>query len=193
MHALYLFLELEVSCVSTPSLQKSIIIGQVAWNNLTTCEFPRILASGRSPGTIRPLASSLAFQHRAGRLEQLDHLRIPSHFSIGQVAWNNLTTCEFPRILSSGRSPGTIRPLASSLAFFFIYRAGRLEQFDHLRVPSHFIIRQVAWNNLTTHKFLCFHFHQRAGRLEQLDQLKNLGISQHRFSLQNLLCKVKRK
>ena len=112
MHALYLFLELEVSCVSTPSLQKSIIIGQVAWNNLTTCEFPRIF-----------------FIYRAGRLEQFDHLRVPSHFIIGQVAWNNLTTCEFPRIffsfigqvawnnlttcefpriLSSGRSPGTI-------------------------------------------------------------------------------------
>jgi hypothetical protein len=43
--------------------------------------------SGRSPGTIRPLASFLAFYHRAGRLEQLDHLRVSSHFIIGVVTW----------------------------------------------------------------------------------------------------------
>jgi hypothetical protein len=29
------------------------------------------------------------FHYRAGRLEQLDHLRVSSHFIIGQVAWNN--------------------------------------------------------------------------------------------------------
>jgi hypothetical protein len=48
------------------------------------------------------------FHYRAGRLEQLDHLRVSSHFH---------------------------------------YRAGRLEQLDHLRVSSHFIIGQDAWNN----------------------------------------------
>ena len=124
------------------------------------------LSSGRSPGTIWPLASSLAFFffiYRAGRLEQFDHLRVPSHFIIGQVAWNNLTTCEFPRILSSGRSPGTIRPLTKFFA-------------------SIFTIGQVAWNNETTHKILWFHFHHRA-----------VFQHHHCFSLQNLLCKVKRK
>jgi hypothetical protein len=29
------------------------------------------------------------FHYRAGRLKQLDHLRVSSHFTIGQVAWNN--------------------------------------------------------------------------------------------------------
>ena len=46
------------------------------------------------------------FHYRAGRLEQLDHLRVSSHFH---------------------------------------HRAGRLEQLDHLRVSSHFIIGLVIW------------------------------------------------
>ena len=32
---------------------------------------------------------------------------------------------------SSGRSPGTIRPLAKPFSHFILYRAGRLEQLDH--------------------------------------------------------------
>jgi hypothetical protein len=39
-----------------------------------------------------------------------------------------------PRIFqSSGRSPGTIRPLAKPFSHFILYQAGRLEQLDHLK------------------------------------------------------------
>ena len=93
-------------------------IGQVARNNETTCEFPCILSSGRSPGTIRPLAKPFSrfILHRAGHLEKWDHLRNPSR-------------CFF----LSGRSPGTIKPLAKSFSRFILHRAGRLEQLDHLK------------------------------------------------------------
>ena len=127
-----------LSCISQNYIEitfKYFTIGQVTQNNQTTCEFPRILSSGRSPGTIRPLVSFFVFYHWAGCLEQLEHSqnsllsslsgRVSSHFIIGQVAWNNQTTCEFPRILLSGRSPGTIRPLASFLTFY--HRGGHLE------------------------------------------------------------------
>jgi hypothetical protein len=33
----------------------------------------------------------------------------------------------------SGRSPGTIRPLAKSFSRFILHRAGRLEQLDHFK------------------------------------------------------------
>jgi hypothetical protein len=116
--------------------------------------------------------------YQAGRLEQFDHSRNPF------------------RVLFflSGRSPGTIWPLAKPFSRFILYRAGRLEQFDHLRNPfrvlfflsgrspgtiwplakpfSRFIlpIGQVAWNNFTTHETLvAFYSSYRAGRLEQLD------------------------
>jgi hypothetical protein len=86
----------------------------------------------------------------------------------------------------SGRSPGTIWPLAKPFSRFILYRAGCLEQFDHSRNPfrvlfflsgrspgtirplakpiSHFIlIMQVAWNNLTTRETL-FAFYSLSGR-----------------------------
>ena len=104
------------------------------------------LPSGRSPGTIRPLARSLTFQHRAGRLEQLDNLRnsLRFFFTIEQVSQNNQTIREIPRILSSGRSLRTIRPLVKFFVFFLHHRASHLEQLDHLRDPSHFIIGHVV-------------------------------------------------
>jgi len=48
-------------------------------------------SQGRSPGTIRPLASFLAFYHRAGHLEQLDLSQnsFAFFFTIGQVSWNH--------------------------------------------------------------------------------------------------------
>jgi len=87
-----------------PSLKLLLEIFHL-WEILTWVGRPRelgrkkksvFLPSGRSPGTMRPLASFLAFYHRAGRLEQWDHLRlrVSSHFIIRQVAWNNETTCE---------------------------------------------------------------------------------------------------
>jgi hypothetical protein len=54
--------------------------------------------------------------HRAGHLEKWDHLRNPSR-------------CFF----LSGRSSGTIRPLAKPFSRFILHRAGRLEQLDHLK------------------------------------------------------------
>jgi hypothetical protein len=42
-----------------------------------------------------------------------------------------------------------------------------------LRVSSHFIIGQVAWNNETTREILRVASSYRAGRLEQLDHSRN--------------------
>jgi hypothetical protein len=97
-------------------------------------------SSGRSPGTIRPLAKPFS-----------------RFILIGQVAWNNLTTRE-------------------TLFAFYSYRAGRLEQFEHSRNPFRvlFFIGQVAWNSLTTRETLfAFYFSYRAGRLKQLDHSRN--------------------
>jgi hypothetical protein len=45
-----------------------------------------------------------------------------------------ITKKKNPRIFqSSGRSPGTIRPLAKPFSHFILYQAGRLEQLDHLK------------------------------------------------------------
>ena len=47
-----------------------------------------------------------------GLQQQYDYFwKILVFFNIEQVAWNNLTTCKIPRILSSGESPKTMRPL----------------------------------------------------------------------------------
>ena len=72
-------------------------------------------SSGKSPGTIRPLAKPFS------------RFILP----IGQVAWNNYTTREtlFAFYSSTGRSPETIRPLAKFFAFFY-HRAGCPKQFD---------------------------------------------------------------
>jgi len=100
-------------------------IRQVAWNNLIT----------RDNLTTRETLFTFYSSYRAGRLEQLDHSRNPFRvlFFIGQVAWNNLTTRETLVALffsfSSGRSPGTIWPLA--------------KPFSRFTLP----IGQVAWNN----------------------------------------------
>ena len=134
-------------------------IGQVAWNNQTTCKFLRILSSCRSPGTIRPLAKFFAF-----------------FFTIGHVVWNNQTTRKILCFLLHYWA-SCLEQLDHLRVFsHFHYQAGRLEQLNHLRVSSHFIIGQVAWNNQTTHKILCFLLHYRAGRLEQLDHLR---VSSH--------------
>jgi hypothetical protein len=65
------------------------------------------------------------FHYRAGRLEQLDHLRVSSHFHH-----------------RAGRLEQLDHLWVSS---YFYHRAGRLEQLDHLRVSSHFIIGLVIW------------------------------------------------
>ena len=116
------------------------------------------------------------FHHRAGRLEQLDHLWVFSHFIIEHRA-GRLEQLDHLRIflafLSSSRSPGTMRPLASFLAFY--HRVGCLKKWDHSRNPSRFFflsgrspgtIRQLA------KPFSCFILH-RAGHLEKWDHLQN--------------------
>jgi hypothetical protein len=72
--------------------------------------------------------------YRAGRLKQLDHARNPFRVLL----------------FLSGRSPGTIRPLAKPFSRFILYRAGHLKKLDHSRNPFHIslIIGQVAQNNL---------------------------------------------
>jgi tRNA (Thr-GGU) A37 N-methylase len=69
--------------------------------------------------------SFLAFYHRAGRLEQLDHLQVSSHFH-DQVG--RLEQLDHLRVSSH-----------------FHHRAGRLEQLDHVQVSSHFIIGVITW------------------------------------------------
>jgi len=173
-------------------------IGQVAWNNETTCEFPRILSSGRSPGTMRLLASFFAFYHQAGRLEQWDHLWNPSRcfFLSGWLPgtirplvkpfsrfilhraghlekWDhsrNPSRCFF----LSGWSPGTIRPLVKPFSHFILHRAGHLEKWDHSWNPSRCFFLS-GWSpgkiRPLAKPFSRFILHQ-AGRLEQLDHLK---------------------
>jgi len=108
-------------------------------------------------GTMRPLASFLAFYHRAGRLEQWDHSRNPSR-------------CFF----LSGWSLGTIRPLTKLFSRFILHRASHLEKWDHSRNPSRCFFLS-GWSPETirplTKPFSRFILH-RAGRLEQLDHLK---------------------
>jgi len=56
-----------------------------------------------------------------------------SYFSTGQVTHYNVTNLRNPCIFqTSGRSPGTIRPLAKLFAFFY-HRAGCPKQFDPLK------------------------------------------------------------
>jgi len=96
--------------------------------------------------------------HRAGRLEQLDH------------SWN-LSRFFF----LSGRSPGTIRPLAKPFSRFILHRAGHLEQLDHLRNSSRFFFlsgKSPGKIRPLVKPFSCFIPH-RAGRLEQLDHSQN--------------------
>ena len=110
---------------------------------------------------------------------------------------------------SSGRSPGTIRPLEKFFAFFFHHQAGRLEQLDHLRNSSHsFSPIQVTHYNETPSEKSLYFFHGQVtppySPPEQVTHynetiLKNQKKKTKRkdfdiyFSLQNLLYKVKRK
>jgi len=112
----------------------------------------------------------------AGNPLQCDHFwKKSSYFFPGQVTHYNVTTfekssyfshwagnplqCDHSRnpfrvlFILSGRSPGTIRPLAKLFSRFILHRAGRLEQLDHSRNFSRsFIIGQVAQNNLVHFK-----------------------------------------
>jgi hypothetical protein len=73
------------------------------------------------------------FSHWAGNPLQCDHSRNPFRVLF----------------ILSGRSPGTIRPLAKPFSRFILHRAGRLEQLDHSwNFSRSFIIGQVAQNNL---------------------------------------------
>ena len=123
-------------------------------------------SSGKSPGTIRPLAKPFS------------RFILP----IGQVAWNNYTTREtlFLFYSSSGRSPGTIRPLAKPFSRFIRHQAGRLEQLDHSRNPFRvlFFLSGRSPGTITplAKPFSRFIL-QRAGRLEQLDHSRNSSRS----------------
>jgi len=156
---------------------------QVTWKNETTHEILRV-ASSYQVGCLKQLDHSrnpfrvLFFiglsrfiLHRAGCLEKWDHSRNPSRL-----------------FFLSGRSPGTIRPLAKLFSRFILHR-------------------QVTSKNETTREILRVAFSYQAGHLEQLDHLKKTkkkSIKKKRkkekrkgfhnySSLQNLLYKVKRK
>jgi len=131
-------------------------------------------SSGRSPGTIRPLAKpfsrfffllgrsprtirSLAklfscfILHRAGRLEQLDHSRNPFRVSSSYRAGRLEQLDLFVFYSSTGRSLGTIRSLAKFFMFFY-HRAGCLKQFDPFKktktrkqIQKKWIIFQMTW------------------------------------------------
>ena len=94
--------------------------------------------------------------YRASRLEQFDHSRNPF------------------RVLFflSGRSPGTIRPLAKPFSRFILYRAGRLEQFDHSRNPFRVLFflsgRSPGTIRPLAKPFLRF-FYYRAGCPKEFD------------------------
>ena len=124
-----------LSCISQNYIEitfKYFTIGQVTQNNQTTCEFPRILSSGRSLGTIRPLVSFFIFYHWAGCLEQLDHSQNSLLSSLSGRLPGTIRPLASFLAFSSGRSPGTIRPLASFLAFY--HRGGRLENRTNVEI-----------------------------------------------------------
>jgi len=98
-------------------------------------------------------------------------LKNPRIFSTGQVTHYNVTNLKNPRVFQisgkssgtirplakpfscffflSGRLPGPIRPLAKPFLYFILHRAGCLEQLDHSwNSLRSFIIGQVAQNNL---------------------------------------------
>jgi hypothetical protein len=91
--------------------------------------------SGRPPGTIRPLAKPFSrfILHWVGRLEQLDHSRSPfcvsSSYQASRLEQLDHSRNPFTFYSSSGRSPGTIRPLVKFFAFFY-HRAGCPNQFN---------------------------------------------------------------
>jgi hypothetical protein len=99
-------------------------------------------------------------------------------FQYREVAWNNLTTREtlFAFYSSSGRSPGTIWPLAKPFSRFILHRVGRLEQFDHSPNPFRVLFFLSGRSPGTiwplAKPFSRFILH-RAGRLEQFDHSRN--------------------
>jgi hypothetical protein len=121
--------------------------------------------------TMRPLAKSFSrfILHRAGRLKQLDHSQNPSHFFFlsGRSPRTIRPLVNPFRVFffPSGKSPETIRPLASLLSFY--HRVSRLEQLDHF-------------------------FQKKRKQKKNQSKEKRKGFHAY-FSLQNLLCKVKRK
>jgi hypothetical protein len=77
-----------------------------------------------------------------------------------------------PRIFqSSGRSPGTIRPLAKPFSRFILYRAGRLEQLDHSRNSSRF-------------------FYHRAGCPKQFDSFQKKKQKNQKWAVFQMTCSL---
>jgi len=162
---------------------------------------PRIFPTGQvTHYNVTTFEKSSYFSHWAGNPLQCDHFwKILVFFPYA----GNPLQCDHSRnpfcvlFFLSGRSPGTIWPLAKPFLRFILHRAGHLEQFDHSRNPfrvlflsgrslgtiwplvkpfSRFILHigQVAWNNLTTRETLfAFYSSYHAGRLEQLDHSRN--------------------
>ena len=85
---------------------------------------------------------------------------------------------------SSGRSPGTIRPLAKPFSHFILYRAGRLEQLDH------FFKKKLKKKAKKKKKSKPINQKKRKEKKEKEEKRK--GFHNYSF-LQNLLYKVKRK
>jgi hypothetical protein len=107
------------------------------------------------------------FSHWAGNPLQCDHSRNPFRVLF----------------ILSGRSPGTIRPLAKPFSRFILHRAGRLEQLDHSRNFSRsFIIGQVAQNNLV-------HFLKKKTQKKTTAKKKRVVFQMTCFLISTSLCK----
>jgi len=85
---------------------------------------------------------------------------------------------------SSGRSPGTIRPLSKPFSHFIFYRAGRLEQLDHLK-------KNKKKQKSKKKKFKTNQSKKKRKEKKEKEE-KRKGFHNYSF-LQNLLYKVKRK
>ena len=132
-------------CAFEPSFFFLLLLGQVTHYNETLSFF----YLGRSPITIRPFSLYLSKKNNFLVL-----------FFIGQVAWNNQTTRENPfRVLLflSGRSPGTIRPLAKPFLRFFYYRAGCPKEFDPFFIKKKQQKKQQKVSRLPNDLFLDFY------------------------------------
>jgi len=90
----------------------------------------------------------------AGNPLQFDHPEKSSYFSTGQVTHYNVTILKNHRIFkSSGRSPGTIRPLAKFFAF--LLSSGRMPK-TIWSIKKKWVVFQMTCSLCKSHVFEVF-------------------------------------
>jgi hypothetical protein len=102
--------------------------------------------------------SFFIFYHWAGCLEQLDHSQNSLLSSLSGRLPGTIRPLASFLAFSSGRSPGTIRPLASFLAFY--HRGGRLENRTNVEIIFMYFTRLMLKSLSCISQNHCWnHFH----------------------------------